>query len=73
MTKLGITKHEIKKDLLRVFKKAKLAGFEICVGSDPEGNGFNSINHNNMFYIDEKPDKIVLGVWAYRGDEELFG
>lgn len=51
-------------------------GFQVCVASDEEGNGWNELNPIDypMFYnADElKPNKIVLGVYQSVDEDDLF-
>jgi len=67
-----IRKWQIEKELIKIVKKAKRVGIEICVATDPEGNGYHTLNQNSMIFGGAKMDKIVLSVWEFREEDELF-
>lgn len=65
-------KQKAKNELLRAMKLCTLAGFQIVVASDPEGNNWHTINPMDMFYDNEQDKIIALGVWEYKDEEEVF-
>ena len=59
--------------IIKAVKEATDAGFRVSVASDPEGNTFNTLNHEDMVFGGSQKNEIVLGVWGTIVDDtELF-
>ena len=68
-----MTKNEIEKGLMELFKEAQKSKIEIAVASDGGGNRFNIIgSDNSCFYADSKDNFIVLGVDYRIEEDKLF-
>jgi hypothetical protein len=66
-------KEKCQNDILRAIEKAREQGFNVFVASDPEGNSFNKIETTMpLFYGDTNDKSIVLGVFSYADESELF-
>ena len=66
-------KIEIMNELKAVFKKAKEAGYKVVVASDEEGNGWNEVDSQRLYYTDNiKSDYIVIGVEGFVDEEDIF-
>ena len=59
-------------EIKRAIEHAKECGITVVVGSDPEGNNWNSINPLNMVYGETKEGYIALGVWDGVDESEVF-
>lgn len=59
-------------EIRRAIEHAKECGITVVVGSDPEGNAWNSINPLNMVYGETKEGYIALGVWDGVDESEVF-
>lgn len=65
-------KHYYELKIQELIENMKKDGITLAVASDEEGNGFNEVNSLLLFYHDTKPNKIVLSVWKFIGEDELF-
>lgn len=70
---------KLKEAIKKIDEAIKFAiknGFQVCVASDEEGNGWNELNNVSypMFYNanELKPNKIVLGVYRSVDESDLF-
>ena len=67
-----MNKQEIEKEIQAVFQKARDLGYEIVVARDEEGNGYNRIIADSMFYEDTKDMVIALAVFDSFDEDNIF-
>lgn len=66
------TKTKAYNRILRAVEKAKESGFSVVVASDPEGNGWNTLNPLLMEYGDTNDNYIALGVFETVDEDKVF-
>jgi hypothetical protein len=70
-TKEVLKNREMEK-IRKALREAKAKGFTIIVASDEEGNNWNEINPEVLFFGDTKEKFIALSVWRHIDEDEAF-
>ncbi len=66
-----MTKQKHMEAIRKVLQEAKAHGYLIAVASDEEGNNWNEINPEVLFF-EAKDDVIALSVWRQLEEEDIM-
>lgn len=71
-TKNDVFKNIAMEKIRNAIEEANAKGFKVIVASDEEGNNWNEINPEMLFYGDTKDKFIALSVYRSVDEEDAF-